>query len=465
MPRIKDLREYIDALKQLGDLCTVEREVDPNLEIGAIIPRSYETGAPAPLFTNIKGTAPGYRIFGAPCALSSVPGMPLARIALSLGLEPTATAREIITTFADTHDRPAIPPKLVGSAPCKQNILLGDDASLDPFPTPLLHPGAGGPYVNSWGTIVVTTPDGKFTNWSIVRIMMIDGKHMTGLVFHPQHIAYVWQQWADQGKPCPYALVQGAQQTLPFIAGSPKPTTLSPPHRRDEDLEPAPRARRSRELSACATCALAVAYRRRAAAITRTCGQPMGYTGLRRCAVATRFAASEAPQNMLGTWGSLERQRRRQRQRQSLQPLDAIMTAGHYDCHLVAAETPLATASGTPAMSLALAACKAGPDAVALAGGITPYPGTQSSVAEVERLGATSLRYRVHRGSRTTPPSPPHHSPPGRAMSRPSRSMAERALYDAAVAYASRGWAAFPLFGTRDDVHGPLPRRSSARRR
>ena len=35
-------------------------------------------------------------------------------------------------------------------------------------------------------------------------------------------------------------------------------------------------------------------------------------------------------------------------------------------------------------------------------------------------------------------------------MSRPSRSMAERALYDAAVAYASRGWAVFPLFGIRD---------------
>jgi 4-hydroxy-3-polyprenylbenzoate decarboxylase len=54
--------------------------MDPNLEIGAIIRRSYETGAPAPLFTNFKGTAPGYRIFGALRGLSSVPGMPLARI-------------------------------------------------------------------------------------------------------------------------------------------------------------------------------------------------------------------------------------------------------------------------------------------------------------------------------------------------------------------------------------------------
>jgi 4-hydroxy-3-polyprenylbenzoate decarboxylase len=220
---LRDLREYIGALQDLGDVCTVEWEVDPNLELGAIIRRSYEIGAPAPLFTNIKGTASGYRIFGAPCGLSSVPGLPLVRIALSLGLEATASAREIITAIADTHDRPAIPPKLVGRAPCKQNILLGDDASLDPFPTPLLHPGAGGPYVNTWGTIVVRTPDGEFTNWSIARIMMIDGKHMTGLVIHPQHIAYVWQQWADRGKPCPFALVQGAQPAVPFISSTPIP--------------------------------------------------------------------------------------------------------------------------------------------------------------------------------------------------------------------------------------------------
>jgi len=26
--------------------------------------------------------------------------------------------------------------------------------------------------------------------------MMVDGRHMTGLVMHPQHLARIWQQWA-----------------------------------------------------------------------------------------------------------------------------------------------------------------------------------------------------------------------------------------------------------------------------
>jgi 4-hydroxy-3-polyprenylbenzoate decarboxylase len=223
MARLKDLRAYLAALEKLGDVRTIDREVDPHLEVGAVIRHSYETVAPAPLFTNIKGTAPGFRLLGAPGALSSAAGRPLARIALSLGLDAGAGAREIVDALADARTREPLPPVLAGTAPCKQNILLGDDASLDRFPTPLLHEGDGGPYVNTWGTIIARTPDGSFTNWSIARIMMIDGKHMTGLVLHPQHIAYVWQQWADRGEPMPFALVQGGEPALPFISGMPLP--------------------------------------------------------------------------------------------------------------------------------------------------------------------------------------------------------------------------------------------------
>lgn len=52
---------------------------------------------------------------------------------------------------------------------------------------------------------------------------MVDDTHMTGLVLHPQHIAQVWQQWADRGEPMPFALVQGGEPALPFISGMPLP--------------------------------------------------------------------------------------------------------------------------------------------------------------------------------------------------------------------------------------------------
>lgn len=223
MTPIRDLRDYVEALEKLGDIRNIDRSVDPHLEVGAVIRRSYETQAPAPLFTNVEGTAPGYRLLGAPGALSSAPGLPNARIAISLGLAPESKAADIVKALADARTREPVAPLLVETGPVKENILLGDDATLDRFPTPLLHAGDGGPYVNTWGTIVARTPDGSFTNWSIARIMMIDGKHMTGLVVHPQHIAYVWQQWADLGKPMPFALVQGGPPVLPFVSGMPLP--------------------------------------------------------------------------------------------------------------------------------------------------------------------------------------------------------------------------------------------------
>ncbi|MGW7006241.1 UbiD family decarboxylase [Streptomyces sp. NPDC054933] len=223
MARLKDLRDYIAALGELGDVRTVDRLVDPHLEVGAIIRRCYETCAPAPLFTNIQGTAPGYRLFGAPGALSSAPGRPLARIALSLGLGVDADAREIIDTLAIARTRQPIQPTLVATGPCKENILLGDAASLDRFPTPLLHEGDGGPYINTWGTIVARTPDGSFTSWSIARVMMVDGKHMTGTVIHPQHIGVVHKAWADRGEPMPFALFQGGNPAVPFVSGMPLP--------------------------------------------------------------------------------------------------------------------------------------------------------------------------------------------------------------------------------------------------
>ena len=152
----KDLRAHLAALDTLGDLKRVRREVSWDLEAAAITRLSYERTAPAPFFENVSGAESGFRLMGAPASLSSAPGKPLARVALSLGLPPDLTAAQLVDTLAATRDLPAVPPRLVSrdEAPCKQNILLGQDATLDRFPVPRVHEQDGGRYLNTWGIIV-----------------------------------------------------------------------------------------------------------------------------------------------------------------------------------------------------------------------------------------------------------------------------------------------------------------------
>ena len=51
---LSSLRQYLDALRDLGELQEIAHEVDWNLEIGAVTRRCYETGAPAPLFGRVR---------------------------------------------------------------------------------------------------------------------------------------------------------------------------------------------------------------------------------------------------------------------------------------------------------------------------------------------------------------------------------------------------------------------------
>ncbi|WP_405970587.1 UbiD family decarboxylase [Streptomyces sp. NBC_00988] len=225
MTRIKDLREYLHALDELGDLKVIKREVSADLEAAAITRLAYERGLPAPLFDRVTGAAPGFRLFGAPAGLSSVQGKPWARVALSLGLPLDLTPEQLVEKLIATCGATPVPPVAVSreAAPCKQNVLLGDEASLDRFPVPKVHQEDGGPYPGTWGVIIARTPDGRWTNWSIARIMMIDGKHMTGMVVPPQHIGQVWQEWADIGNPVPFALVQGGHPAISCVGGMPFP--------------------------------------------------------------------------------------------------------------------------------------------------------------------------------------------------------------------------------------------------
>jgi 4-hydroxy-3-polyprenylbenzoate decarboxylase len=221
MHHLKSLRDYIDQLKALGEIQEIDVEVDWNLEMGAIIRRSYELRAPAPLFNRITSIEPGFRVLGAPAGLSRRKDRPLVRVALSLGLSATATARQIVEALASAHARPPIPPRRVADGPCKEHKLLGDDIDLWRLPAPLIHEGDGGRYLNTWGTIIVRTPDGQWTNWAISRTMVVGKNTLVGAVIPRQHLGLIYAQWKALNRPMPFALAMGTPPVVPFVSGMP----------------------------------------------------------------------------------------------------------------------------------------------------------------------------------------------------------------------------------------------------
>ncbi len=232
MPHLRSLRDYVAALKTIGEIQRIDTEVDWNLEIGAIIRRSYDLRAPAPLFTNITGYGgSGFRVLGAPAALSG-PSHPLARTALSLGLPATSTGRQIIQAVRAARDKPGIPPVQVdrASAPCKQNIARGADIDLYRFPTPLIHGNDGGRYIQTYGMNIVATPDGTWTNWSVNRMMIAGKDRLACLIPPPQHLGIIRDQWTKRGHPMPIVLALGVEPGLPFVGGMPLPEGADESH-------------------------------------------------------------------------------------------------------------------------------------------------------------------------------------------------------------------------------------------
>ncbi|NUR95380.1 MAG: UbiD family decarboxylase [Kribbellaceae bacterium] len=232
MTHLKSLREFVAELERIGELQRIDTEVDWDLEIGAIIRRSYDLRAPAPLFGNITGYRDsGFRVLGAPGALSG-PQHRLARIALAVGLPADATGQQIVDALAATRGKPGVPPVVVdrAEAPCKQNVMLGDEVDLFVFPTPKLHAGDGGRYIQTYGMNIARTPDGSWTNWSINRMMIADRKTLACLIPAPQHLGIIRSQWTAAGKPMPIALAIGVEPGLPWVGGMPLPEGADESH-------------------------------------------------------------------------------------------------------------------------------------------------------------------------------------------------------------------------------------------
>src|SRR5437867_6656681 len=105
-----DLREYIDRLRQAGDVTDVYG-AHWNLEIGAIAELMIERGGPALLFDDIPDYPRGYRIL---CNADRMAN----KLAIALGLDPNNTLAGMAAEWdRASRDYKPIPPQAQATGP------------------------------------------------------------------------------------------------------------------------------------------------------------------------------------------------------------------------------------------------------------------------------------------------------------------------------------------------------------
>jgi 4-hydroxy-3-polyprenylbenzoate decarboxylase len=181
--------------------------------------RANETGAPAQLFEKLEGYPRGYRLLGG--CLST-----FARLAIAMGLPADTGFRSLVDEFARRVSSP-IKPVLVGSGPCKENIMLGDEVDLFKFPVPILHPQDGGRFLGTLNVGVCKDPDSAWVNWGTYRAMVHDRK-TTGIYLSPlNHGGVLLRKHSERNLPMDYAIFMGSAPVTYLVAASGIPYGVS----------------------------------------------------------------------------------------------------------------------------------------------------------------------------------------------------------------------------------------------
>ena len=129
---MKSMRDFIAKGEAEGLCKRITAEVDWNLELSHIAKLNEEKQGPALLFENVKDY--DTPVITSVCTTTQ-------RLALIMDLPLESTLVDLYKSWAKLGEN-LTPPKWVdaSSAPCKENIITGDDIYLYKFPVPQWYP-------------------------------------------------------------------------------------------------------------------------------------------------------------------------------------------------------------------------------------------------------------------------------------------------------------------------------------
>ena len=191
-----DMREFLDFLEKKGDLYHVKEEVDPTWEINGLSRIGLQELGPALMFDRIKGAD-----------LPMVTNLLGAdrRFLWALGIDEWSEFNE---EWLRRTEKP-VPPKIIDSAPCHEEVVEGDDIDLNRICNTVWHQYDGGPFPGTLGISVTKDPDNGLQNAGIYRMGTL-GKNILGWgAPEYTHGRQHYIKYERMGKPMPMAVITG----------------------------------------------------------------------------------------------------------------------------------------------------------------------------------------------------------------------------------------------------------------
>ena len=236
--KYSDLRDFINKLKQSGELTEVSLPVSPHLEMTELCDRTLRAGGPALLFTQPTGHRMPVlgNLFGTPKRVAMGMGASdvgeLRRIGQLLAMlkepEPPKGFKDVLGLGTLVKSVWDMAPKELNSAPCQEIVWEGKEVDLSRLPIQYCWPGDAAPLI-TWGLVITKGPHKKRQNLGIYRQQVIGPNklimrwlaHRGGALDFREHCL------ANPGKPYPIAVALGADPATILGAVTPVPDSLS----------------------------------------------------------------------------------------------------------------------------------------------------------------------------------------------------------------------------------------------
>lgn len=230
----RDLREFLAALEDRGELRRVRAPVSPRLEITEIAARLARAGGPAVLFENVEGSRlpVAVNLFGS-----------RRRMALALGVEDVEEVADRLEELLDLPRRgqgglwgklallPRLAelgsygPRVVRAGPVHELVRTGDQVDLGLLPVLTCWPEDAGPFV-TLPLVITRDPETGERNVGMYRVQVLDRtttalhwqRHKTG--------ARHFEKARRLGRRLEVAVALGGDPALIYSATAPLPEGL-----------------------------------------------------------------------------------------------------------------------------------------------------------------------------------------------------------------------------------------------